>query len=103
MRTIEFLETLKVKKDDFSNPLKVIKENQKIMSNTVNKMFKREKRGLLKIYGGDIYEMIYNLGEMQSAIMRIVPCVLYLCGTYEDVGKGIKSEEKHKESTGRCI
>jgi len=97
MREIEFLETLKVRKDDFSNPLKAIKENQKVMSNTVNKMFKKQKRGLPKIYGADIYEMIYNLGEMQSAIMRIVPCVLYLCGTYEDVGKGIKSEEKHKE------
>ena len=95
-KEIQSLETLRVKKDDFSNPLKVIKESQKIMSNTVNKMFKKE-RGLSKIYGADIHEMIYNLGEMQSAIMRIVPCVLYLYGTYTDVGKGIKSEEKHKE------
>ena len=94
MREIEFLETLKVRKDDFSNPLKAIKENQKIMSSTVNKMFKKEKRGLPKIYGADIHEMIYNLGEMQSAIMRIVPCVLYLYGTYTDVGKGIKNEEE---------
>ena len=97
MREIEFLETLKVRKDDFSNPLKAIKENQKVMSNTVNKMFKKQKRGLPKIYGADIYEMIYNLGEMQSAIMRIVPCVLYLYGTYTDVGKG---ETKISEARG---
>jgi len=86
---------IQVREEDFSNPLKVIKVCQKNINNIVSEMFKKEivmirgrkYRKPARINGGALYSMVCNLSEMQSAIMRIVPYMLYIYSIYTDVGK----------------